>query len=674
MKKAEAKMRIQDLRTLLERHRFLYHTLDTPEISDEIYDSLIRELDTLEKSFPEFDHPMSPTHRVGAAPLTEFKKVKHDVLQWSFDNLFSFAELTAWQEKIVKILEKENIQIQPTYVAELKIDGLKVVLTYENGILTRAATRGDGESGEDITENIKTVRSIPLFLPQPYSMTVIGEAWIPQSELAAINTVRAKESLPAYANTRNLVAGTLRQLDPRIVATRNVHMFTYDIERISMMGKYITLDQWDELQLLRECGFEVNTASKYCKNIQEIEDFYTMWVPKRHGQDYGIDGVVIKVSEKLLCERLGYTAKSPRFGIAYKFPAEEVTTQIVSISMQVGRTGAITPVAEMVPVRVAGSLVKRATLHNAEEIERLDVRVGDTVMLRKAGDVIPEIFDVVQSMRPKKTSAFVMPSTCPACGSALVRDTSVTGTLSVAWYCRNELCDAKHLENLIHFVSRKAMNIDGLGEKIIETFVALGLVRTYADIFRLKEIDIEGLPGFGEKSAKGIVESIKKARTQPLERFLFALGIRHVGAEMARLIAQEVLTLHGLMKVTTEALASVHGIGSAVAESCVSWMQDKKNKALLVDLQKYITIQENEENAHVKNLVGKTFVLTGSMEQYSRERAESEIRARGGTVTSTVSSKTSYVVVGENPGTKYDEAVKRGIPTLDENAFTELLA
>jgi DNA ligase (NAD+) len=671
MKKAEVEKRIQELRLTLEHHRYLYHTLDAPEISDEIYDSLLRELDSLEKEFPELDHPMSPTHRVGAVPLEEFKKVKHEILQWSYDNVFSFEELLAWEKKLLNILEKEDIKKRPTYVAELKIDGLKIVLTYEKGILIRAATRGDGEVGEDITENIKTVRSIPLFLSEPISMTVIGEAWIDKRDLENINKQRLTEGLPVYANTRNLAAGTLRQLDSSIVAKRNVHIFAYDIEGIEK--KYTFDSQWGELSLLKKLGFEVNNNSKQCLSLDKVEKVYQEWINKRHNESYGIDGLVIKVNEQDLCDRLGYTAKSPRFGVAYKFPAEEVTTILRAITFQVGRTGAITPVAELEPVRVAGSLVKRATLHNREEIERLDVRVGDTVGLRKAGDVIPEIFDVVKSLRPKSAKKFVMPNTCPSCDSVLQNEQSVSGEESVALYCKNKNCPAKHRENIIHFVSRKALNIDGLGEKILETFIDLGLIHTYADIFRLKREDIEGLPGFGEKSAENLITAIEKAKKQPFDRLLYSLGIRHVGEETARLLATHIQDPKKVFKVSKEEIEDLYGVGNAVAVSFVSWFKDDRNKNMYEDVCKYLSIDEFRDEKINTNLVGKSFVLTGTLQNLSREKAGEEIRKRGGSVSNTVSSKTTYVVVGENPGSKLSEAQKKGVKTLSEIEFLDLI-
>lgn len=671
MNQDKAQRRIQELRLLLERHRYLYHTLDTPEISDQIYDSLLHELVQLETTFPQFDHPMSPSHRVGGDPIKDFKKVKHTILQWSYDNVFSFDELLSWEKKILNILEKENIQTKPSYVAELKIDGLKIILTYEDGVLVRAATRGDGEVGEDITENIKTVKSIPLFLNKKISMTVIGEAWMSRDDLKKINQERVEAGLPVYANTRNLAAGTLRQLDPSIVAKRNIHIFAYDIEGVQ--GKAVFQSQWEELELLRNLGFEVNFDSKKCLDLNEVQSFYEFWTKKRNNQQYGIDGIVIKVNEQSLCDRLGYTAKAPRFGIAYKFPAEEVTTTLKAVTFQVGRTGVITPVAELNPVLVAGSVVKRATLHNQEEIERLDVHEQDTVMLRKAGDVIPEVFDIVKSLRIKGAKPIVMPKTCPACDKSLKKEFSVSGESSVALYCKNKHCPAKHRENIIHFVSRKALNIEGLGEKILETFIDLGLIKTQADIFRLKQEDIEGLPGFGVKSAQNLLESIEKSKTQTFSRFLFSLGIRHVGEETARLLASYIKDPKKVFDISETQIEAIHGIGGAVAKTFTQWFLDERNKELYKELLGILAVTAFEEGVTDQSLRGKTFVLTGTLEHFSRELAAEEIRKRGGGVVGTVSSKTSFVVAGENPGSKLSEAIKKGVQVISEEEFLKLI-
>jgi DNA ligase (NAD+) len=662
-KKIEGK--IEELRALLEKHRVLYHVHDSPEISDEVYDSLMRELERLEKEYPEFDSPYSPTHRVGGDPIAKFQKVTHEIRQWSFDNVFNYDELVAWEERNVTLLRKEGIEKVPTYVAEMKIDGLKVILTYKDGRLVRAATRGNGEVGEDITENIKTVRSIPLSLSEKISFTVVGEAWMKKKDLERINKEREKEGLMLYANTRNLAAGTLRQLDSKIVATRNIQIFAYDIEG----GHYAS--QAEELEALSQFGFLVNKENRHCNKLSEVQDFYDTWKEKRNKEDYGIDGVVVKVNERKLWNELGYTAKSPRGGIAYKFPAEEVATKLLAITCQVGRTGAVTPVAELAPVLLAGSVIKRATLHNEEEINRLDVRIGDTVSLRKAGDVIPEIFDVHKELRPKNAKKFLMPTTCPECGSPLVKENSGKD-VSAAWYCKNGLCPAKHLEGLIHFVSKRGMNIEGLGEKIVEEFRGLGLISDQASIFRLKKEDIMGLDGFGEKSADNILRSINSARKVPLGRFLYALGIRHVGETTARDIARHLVSLDKIRHATYEELLLVEGVGAKVAQSVVDYFKDMTNQTLLDELLAEVAVGEERKKTG-GGLDGLTFVITGTLPTLSRDEAKEMIEENGGKVATSVSSNTDYLLAGEGGGGKRADAAKFGTKIIGEDELLRML-
>lgn len=665
MNKEDAKKRIMELRDLLERHRVLYHVHDAPVISDEVYDSLLRELSALETSFPEFYSPTSPTVRIGGAPLSHFKKVIHEVKQWSFDNVFSYEGLVDWEERNCTILRKAGITKKPTYVAEIKIDGLKVILTYVDGMLVRAATRGNGEVGEDITENIKTVKVIPLVLPEKVSITVIGEAWMKKKDLENINTERRREGLPLYANTRNLSAGTLRQLDPKVVARRNIQVFAYDIEQ----GAYQT--QQEELETLERFGFLVNKDRKLCTSLEGVQAFYQQWIDRRHNEDYGVDGLVIKINERDVWDALGYTAKSPRGGIAYKFPAEEVATRLLGISVQVGRTGAITPVAELAPVLLAGSTVARATLHNEDEIRRLDVRVGDTVALRKAGDVIPEIFDVFKELRPMDAQPFGMPTHCPVCGSLLEKELSGK-ELSVAVYCKNKECPAKHLEGLIHFVSKKGMDIEDLGEKTIETFHDIGLISDFASIYHLKKEDIAYLEGFGEKSADNIIASIERSRTVPLHRLLYALGIRHLGEQTAKDIAYHFRSFKKIQEATYDELISIEGVGAKVAQSIIEYCNDEHNKNAIERLLKELKIQSDvEKRGDV--LVGKTFVITGTLPVMSRDEAKEMIEQHGGKVSSSVSHKTSYVLAGENPGSKYDEARKLNIKIIGEEDLKNML-
>jgi DNA ligase (NAD+) len=625
----------------------------------------MKELSDLEKKYPEADSPLSPTKRIGGNVLDKFEKVHHEIRQWSFDNVFNFEELVTWEERNLTLLRKQGVETKPTYITELKIDGLKIILTYENGKLVRGATRGNGEVGEDITENIKTVKSIPLVLPEPISITVIGEAWMKKKDLEKINKERVKEGLPLYANTRNLAAGTLRQLDPRVVASRHLQLFAYDIEG----GNFAT--QQEELETLSRFGFLVNNDHVYCVTLQEIQSFYDSWTSKRNKEDYGIDGLVIKINERALWDTLGYTAKSPRGGIAYKFPAETVATRLLSITCQVGRTGAVTPVAELAPVLLAGSTVSRATLHNQDEIARLDVRVGDTVALRKAGDVIPEIFDVFKELRPNNTRRFVMPTTCPSCGSLLVR-IEVGKELSAALYCKNKACEAKHLEGLIHFVSKKGMNIEGLGEKIIETFHDIGIISDAVSIFHIKKEDIEGLEGFGEKSAENIIASINTARSVPLHRLLYALGIRHVGEQTAKDIAKHFKTIEAIIEARDEDFLAIDGVGDIVLHSLKDFFTSKNNITFLKRLIEEVEVIQ-ETGAVTEKLAGRTFVITGTLPTLSRDEAKSVIEKNGGKVSGSVSSKTDYLLAGEGGGGKRDDALTYGVKIITEEELTKLL-
>ncbi len=674
MNKKEIGIRIGELRRLLERHRILYHVHDKPEISDEVYDSLMRELEKLEKENPDFYSSLSPAVRIGGDVIDHFEKVTHTVKQWSFDNVFNFKELLDWEERNLTILKKENIKETPTYVAEMKIDGLKVILTYEDGNFVRAATRGNGEIGEDITENIKTVKSIPLVLPEKVSFIVIGEAWMKKKDLERINKEREKDGLALYANTRNLAAGTLRQLDPKIVATRNIQIYAYDVEQ-TIDNRQKTTDypktQEEELELLSKFGFLVNKDRKVCKNLKEAQTFYEKWIEKRHTQDYGIDGLVIKINERKLWDELGYTAKSPRGGIAYKFPAEVVATKLLDITVQVGRTGAITPVAELAPVLLAGSTVSRATLHNEDEIKRLDVRVGDTVSLRKAGDVIPEIFDVFKELRPKNAKTFVMPTNCPSCDSKLSR-IQIGKELSAALYCLNKSCEAQHLEGLIHFVSKKGMNIDGLGERIIETFHDIGLITDASSIYKLTKEDIEGLEGFGEKSASNIIASIENSRIVPLHRFLYSLGIRHVGEQTAKDIAKHFSNFKEISEARLEKLSGIEGVGEKVADALVSYFANTSNQKLLAHLIPNLKIISEKAIVDGK-LFNKTFVITGTLPKLSRDEAKDLIEKNGGKVTASISKSTDYLLAGEGGGSKRDDAIKFEIKIIDESELVNML-
>ena len=659
--KKEILERILDLRKLLERHQYLYHVLDNPEIEDSVYDSLFHELLKLEEENPEFKDDNSPTKRVGGKILDHFEKVKHEFRQWSFDNVFDFNELKDWEERNRKFLEKLNINKNFSYVSELKIDGLKVILTYKAGELVRAATRGDGEIGEDITENIRTIKSIPLKLKQKIDITVMGEAWMERKELEKINKIQEENNLPKYANTRNLAAGTLRQLDTKIVAKRNLKVFAYDTEG----GNIKT--QIEELQFLKENNFLVNKHFKLCKNLEEIEKMYESWKEKREDEEYGIDGLVIKINEREVSDALGFTAKAPRAGIAYKFPAEEVSTKVENITIQIGRTGVATPVAELDPVLVYGSRVKRATLHNSDEIERLDLRVGDTVIIRKAGDVIPEIVSVVKELRNKNSKKFVMPEFCPICNSKLEKEINKLNKsgnkikLSTGLFCKNESCEAKHREYFTYFVAKKAFNIDGMGERIIDEFYDLGLVKNVLDIFKLKASDIEGLEGFGEKSADNLINAIEVSKNISLHKFIYALGIRQVGETTAKDIAKKFGSFENFKSAVENILKKrnksdiedlkeefgIAGIGEKSLESMMDYFESDNNQKFLKEILKIVKMESVEKEKSGNTFEGKTFVITGALSK-PREEFQSEIENLGGKVSSSVSKKTDYVLLGES--------------------------
>ena len=712
MEKAQAKNRIEKLRKEIDRHRHLYHVLDKPEIADTAYDSLFEELLALEKQFPEFFSATSPTQRVGAEPLKSFKKVKHAHKQWSFDDVFDYQELKDWEEKIKRLIAKiqetntKQISNSIEYCCELKIDGLKIILNYEKGKFLQGATRGDGTVGEDVTHNLKTIQSIPLELNEEVDAIVVGECWLSKKELARINSERQKKGEALFANTRNAAAGSIRQLDPKIAAARKLDSFIYDIDNLSSKIKNPET-QVEELELLKKLGFKVNPEYKLCKSVSEVQKFYESWTDKKSKQDYEIDGIVIKINSRKIQEALGYTGKAPRWGVAYKFPAAQVSTVVTDIKVQVGRTGALTPVAHLRPVLVAGSKVSRATLHNEDEIKRLDVRIGDTVILHKAGDVIPEIVEVVKNMRSGKEKIFHMPTKCPICGSTVKRQNVKTSNAkgqeeSAATYCTNPKCFAVEREQLIHFVSRKGFDIVGFGEKIVEKLMEEGLISNAADIFELKIGDLEPLERFAEKSAQNLVEAVEKSKKISLEKFLYALGIRYVGEETAVLIAKAIKTefliynfqflnkskfsnvkiqnlkdiINIFPKINKEEWLTIKGIGEKSAESLAVWFSDKENIKLLERLSNLgVVLQFPNEANEARNykLAGKTFVLTGELSGLTRDEAKDMIRKKGGDVSSSVSKKTDYVVAGENPGSKYNKARELGVKVIDKKAFLSLI-
>ena len=746
MDATQAHDRIEKLRTEIHRHQRLYYALDAPEISDTAYDSLLVELLDLEEKFPEFDSPTSPSKRVGAAPLDAFSKVRHEVEQRSFDDAFDKSEMRKWEERNVKILEKSAVVTEPLlYDCELKIDGLKIVLTYERGVLVRAATRGDGMIGEDVTNNIRTIASIPLQLSAAVDVIVGGEIWLSKKELERINAERAQSGQSLFANTRNAAAGSLRQLDPKVTSGRKLNSFLYALERMRGGGEKMEYGRWevkegreklkdeqgeeaqkeedtsigkrgeqtDVLRLLKRLGFKVNPEFRVCKNLEEVETYYQEWGKRRADLDYEIDGIVVKIESLALQERLGATGKAPRWGIAYKFPAEEVSTVVESIAVQVGRTGALTPVAHLRPVRVAGSTVSRATLHNEDEIRRLDVRVGDTVILRKAGDVIPEIVRVLENFRTGREKPFHTPKECPACGSLVSRvalDRAVkngSDTKSAAHYCTNPKCSATEKEKIIHAVGRKGFDIAGFGEKVAEQLFEVGLVSDISDIFELTEGDLEPLERFAEKSAGNLVAAIRKSRAVPFPKFLFALGIRHVGEETAYLISSHLTSrisqsterqddsplldsslwngcrIESLAdiarlfpRVSAEEWASIKGIGEKAGASLATWFEDAKHIECLRKMERLgvEVVFEKQKTTPASSLIaGKTFVLTGELSRFTRDEAKDMIRKVGGNVSSSVSKKTDFVIAGSDPGSKFEKARSLGVRILNEKEFSNLV-
>ncbi len=663
----ESRERADKLKELLEKHRYLYHVLDKPEISDEAYDSLMKELGEIEAKYPEIITPDSPTQRVGGEPLKEFKKVTHTMRQWSFDDVFDLKELIKWEEKVRNFMRKAGVEKEKLeYCCELKIDGLKVILNYKKGKLVQAATRGDGEVGEDVTHNIRTIKSIPLSLSRDIDLTVVGEVWMGKKTLKKINKIREKNGEPVFANTRNVAAGSIRQLDPKMTASRELDSFLYDID-----GDVGVTTQHGEIEFLSQLGFKTNQHSKVCSSPEEIQKFYMEWTKKRHDLDYELDGIVIKINSIKIQKALGYTGKSPRWGVAYKFPAEQVTTVLEDIVFQVGRTGVVTPVAHLRPVLVAGSTVSRATLHNEDEIKRLDVRIGDTVILQKAGDVIPDIVSVVTELRPKNSKPYVFPTRIPACGGD-GKIERIPG--QAAWRCVSTDSFDQIKRKFYHFVSKKCFDIDGLGPKIIDVLLEENLISTFDDIFTLKRGDLLALPRFAEKSVDNLLDSIEKARAITLPRFLAALSIPQVGEETAHDLAQYFGTLEKIAEATYEEIEAIYGVGPIVAQAVYEWFRVTDNKKLIKNLLKLVQIEKvvQAPKAELK-LSGKTFVFTGTMPTLDRDTAQDMVRKLGGEVSSSVSTKTSYVVAGESAGTKLEKARELGVMVLDEAQFLKLV-
>lgn len=688
--------RIEQLRKEIEHHNFCYYALDSPEISDIEFDLLMAELASLERLYPGFDTATSPTKKVGGFPSTDFSPVAHTVPMLSLSNAMSADDLFAWNERLKKGLESDQ---ELDFVCEHKIDGLSIALTYERGTFVRGATRGDGDVGEDVTLNLKTIKGLPQTLKPlgldrdgkllpfgidgqdfslaasaliPERVEVRGEVYMSISSFTVLNAGLREENEQSFANPRNAASGSLRQKDPRKTAARKLSIWTYFLfitdERIEQPQS-----QHQNLELLKALGFPVEPHRQKVCGIASVQNYVNYWAVLRHELDYQTDGVVIKLDDRKLWNRLGNTSKSPRWAIAFKYPPEEAETILEDICFEVGRTGAVTPTAWLAPVTLAGTTVKRATLHNANQIARLDVRIGDTVVVRKAGEIIPEIVSPRFDKRPADSTPFVYPTECPACGSALAR----VGE-EVVFRCLNvHGCPAQKVRRMIHWVGKEAMNIDGVGEMLIEQMVKAHLVEKQSDFYRLTEESLLTLERMGKKSAMNILAAVESSKQRPLAALVFALGIRHVGASVAELLADRFNSMDAIAKATLEEMCAIEGVGTVIAENVIEFFAQEENRALIFELAELGVKMEVDQDKQAivlpQSLAGKTFVVTGTLEKLERLEAEKAIKARGGKATSSVSKKTDYLVVGANPGSKVAKAQELGIKILDESEFLELL-
>ncbi|MEW6065700.1 MAG: NAD-dependent DNA ligase LigA [Bacillota bacterium] len=661
----EIKARVEELRREINHHNTLYYVLDKPSITDAQYDRLMQELIQLEGAHPELIIPDSPTQRVGGQVQQGFQAVPHRVPMLSLGNAFGEGDLREFDRRVRTLLPGEEVE----YVVELKIDGLAVSLWYENGLLVRGATRGDGEYGEDITANLRTVKAIPLRLKEavPF-LEVRGEAYMPKDSFARLNEAREEAGEPLFANPRNAAAGSLRQLDPRVTASRNLSIFMYAIGYLEGADHR---SHGAGLAWLKQQGFRVNQQYKVCQDIDQVLDYCEKWQDKRFDLPYAIDGLVIKVNSLDQQQRLGATLKSPRWAIAYKFPAEQAVSTIKNIILRVGRTGVLTPTAILEPVKLAGTTVTKATLHNEDIIRQKDIRIGDKALVQKAGDIIPEVVQVFPEQRTGEEIIFTMPATCPECDAPVVR---LPG--EAAHRCTNQNCPAVSREGVIHFVSRGAMDIVGLGESIVTQLIRAGLVKDPADLYDLRYEDLIKLERMGARSSQNLLNAIEASKNNSLARLLFALGIRHVGERAAKILAQQFGSMQALMAATVDDLTVIPEIGPKIAESVVDYFSRQENRRLverLADAGVNLQEEQGQPDPTGQPLAGKTFVVTGTLEAFSRQAAQEAIEKLGGKVAGSVSKKTDYVVVGENPGSKYDKARQLGIPILKEEEFIALL-
>ncbi len=669
----EAKIRIEKLREKIKDLNYKYFVLDESEVDESVRDALKKELIELEAKFPQFITPDSPTQRVGSVLSGKFAKVKHTTPKKSLADVFSYEEIEQWHERIQK-LAREPIE----FVCELKIDGLNITLQYEKGIFKRALTRGDGVFGEEVTHTVKTIESVPLKLSEAIDLEVSGEVYYPKREFQRVNEEQEALGLPRFANPRNAAAGTVRQLDPSIAASRRLSMFCYHIDKTTLKDGIESQKQ--ALEFLQDLGLRVSPDYRHVKTIEEVKEFCEHWATHRNDLPYEIDGIVIKVNDFDQQAAMGYTAKAPRYAVAYKFPAEKTTSKILDIIVNVGRTGAVTPLAIMTPTLVAGSTISRATLHNEDEIRKKDIRIGDTVIIHKAGDVIPEIVEVLKDLRTGEEKEFKFPKNCPVCGHPISKKEG-----EAAYRCTNPNCYAIEIEKIIHFVSKKGFDIDGLGEKVVLQLLDNKLISTPPDIFTLKKDDLLTLELFKDKRADNLIESIETSKQISLDRFLYALGIRYLGEQSSYDFAKflvskfkgknfEVLDILEIVdQLTIDEIKDIEGVGDKIGEMLFSWFRDEKNRKLLTKLQEVGIRLETSSLSTTGSLSGKSFVITGSLESFTRDQAKALIKQKGGKIHSSVTKDTDYLVVGEDAGSKLKKAQEYGIQILSEEDFKALL-
>lgn len=665
----EIKQKVEDLRTKLHRWNYTYYVLDNPEVDDAVYDGCMQELIEIEKKYPELITSDSPSQRVGTKPVSEFKKVTHKTPLYSLDNALNFEELKDWEEKIFRVLGTENEKID--YVCEMKIDGLAVALTYNDGSLMLGATRGDGDIGEDITNNIKTIRAVPLVLNKKIDgiLEVRGEVFMPIQSFEKLNKEQKEKEEKVFANPRNAAAGSVRQYDSKVTAGRDLDMFVYAgiWDGVNRGLKVTPTTHWTSLQMLKELGFKINKTSKLCHGLEEVKDFCNSWYERKHSLSYAIDGIVAKVNNLALHEELGFTAKSPRWAIAYKYPPLEAKTKIASIICDVGRTGVLTPVANLEPVLLAGTIVKRASLHNQDIINKLDAREGDIVTVRKAGEIIPEVTGVDKEKRHHKNPLYKLPLQCPICHSKVEREEEES-----ALRCINHDCPAQIQRRIEHWCSRDAMDIEGIGESLIEQLTKNNLIKDAADLYFLKQETIKNLERMAEKSASNAITSIQNSKNRSLDRLIYAMGIRHVGKTIAELLTLRFHSLEDLSEAKLEELTNIDGIGPKIAGSIIDFFKLRSTKEIINKIKK-AGIESPLRNIKKGKLTGKTLVVTGVLKTLTRNEAEELIRANGGRAASSVSKSTDYVVAGTDPGSKLKKAKELNIPILTEEEFKKLV-